>query len=308
LGIVAVPRSPPRRRGPPAVAWIVLLAVLAGVAAALLSRPVGSLAPSSSSVGGLTVNQLTDVVLIVVVVFAGVWLFLSLRDGGSRLAIPSRVVVTILLVLLLGVIFVGLTHLVHIAPIPGSNTSSGSSSNDTGGFGDNNSSGAGLTGPFGTAGVTLPAWAGYVAIVAVALLIAVLLVPLLIARAQARRQALSGEGGPAPAARHALEDALQRLNSADGSDPRATILSLYARLLLLVGPRLRTVESLTPGEIKRDAIESLGLRPRVAQELTETFEEARYSTHVMTPEAVDLARAALSEAITDLASSAGVPA
>jgi hypothetical protein len=288
------------------VAWIVLLAVLAGVAAALLSRPVGPLAPSSSSVGGLTANQLSDVTLIVVVAFAGFWLFLSFRDGGSGLAIPSRLVVTLLLALLLGVIFVGAAHLVHLAPIPG-NTTSGGNSNNTEGYPGNNSS-TGLTGPFGTSGVTLPAWAGYVAIVAVAVLVVVLLVPLLIARAEARRRALSGEAGPVPAARHALEEALQRLNSADGSDARATILALYARLLLLIGPRLGAVESLTPGEIQRDAIASLGLRPRVAHDLTETFEEARYSTHVMTTEAVDRARAALAEAISDLARSVGVPA
>jgi hypothetical protein len=300
---VAASTPLPRRRGPPAVAWILLLAVLVGVAAALLSRPVGSVGPSAPSIGSLTWSQLTEILTIVLVVGAGLWLLYTFN--GQRMPVPTRVVATILVVLILGVLFVELAGIVHVAPLPAPTNSTGGT-HPPGNGTPGNVSTNGTTLPLGIPGITLPAWAAFGTVLIVAILAAVLLVPYLVARNEARRRGEVDEAPPREA-RKALQEALHRLSSGDGGDARATILALYARLLLLVGPRLGTVESRTPGEIQRDSIASLGLRPGVAQDLTETFEEARYSTHPMTREAVDRARAALSEAISDLARSAGVP-
>ncbi|MGC2290169.1 MAG: DUF4129 domain-containing protein [Thermoplasmata archaeon] len=301
---MAASHPSPRRRGPPAVAWILLLAVLVGVAAALLSRPVASVGSSTPSLGALTFNQLGQLVTIGLLIVVGLWLFVTLRDAGNRAPVPGRVVATILVILLLGVLFVEFAGLVHVAPIPSPQNSTAGSNSTGGGFSTNNT-GNGTTSLFGTPSLGLPAWLGFVAVLIVAILAGVLLVPFAIARAEARRR---GQGdGSTREAQNAFEETLHRLNSADPADARAAIVALYARLLLLVGPRLGTVTSRTPGEIQRDSIESLGLRPGVARDLTETFEEARYSTHPMTVDAVDRARTALTEAIADLARSAGVP-
>ena len=285
------------------MAWILLLAVLVGVAAALLARPVGSYVPSPSHEAGLTATQFAEIAAIVVFGGLGVWLVLSLRSLSTRIPFPQQAIATILVMLLLGVLFVEVAGLVHVAAIPTSGNSTGAppGGSGTGGNGSTNST----PGPLGTPGITLPAWAGFAVIVGIAVLAGMLLVPFLIARAEERRREREGPGRSAQAAHRAFQETLDRLTSRDGGDPRSAILALYSRLLQLVEPRLGTVESRTPREIERDSIQTLGLRPSVAQELTDTFEEARYSSHSMTPEAVGRARVALNEAIVDLAKSAG---
>jgi hypothetical protein len=295
---------PPRWRSPPAVAWILLLAVLVGVAAALISRPVGTVAPGAPVVGGVTLEQFLQVCAAILILGLGFAVFMLLRNRGSRAPIPERLVAAILLTLLLGVLMVVLLHLVHVAPIP----YSGNSSSPTGpsGYPTNNSTTPPLN-FLGNSGVALPAWAGFAVLIGIAALAAWLLVPYAVARAEHRRRALEQAEGPAAQAQQALREALHRLESADVTDARTAILALYYRLLLLVGPRLGTVDSRTPREIERDSIAQLGLRPSVAQDLTETFEEARYSSHSMTSDSVARARTALRQAIADLAKSPGAP-
>jgi hypothetical protein len=291
---VVAPAGEPRRRTPPAIAWIVLLAVLVGVAAALVSRPVATLGPTSPSLGPLSWDEVRDIAVILLVAGLGYWIYTLLT--GPRVPVPSRAVATALVILLLGVLFVEVAGLVHVAPVQAPTNTTGK-----------NPPGNGTTPPPagnnttlfpGIPGVTIPAWAGYSAVVIIAILAGVLLVPFLVARA--RRSHDEGEA-PVRGARRALEEALDRLDRADEADARAAILALYARLLLALGPRLGMLDSRTPGEIQRDAIESLGVRPRVAQDLTETFEEARYSSHPMSQAAVQKAREALTDAILDLA-------
>lgn len=293
---MAAPARRPRRRGPPAVAWILVLAVLVGVAAALLSRPVGPAGASTPSLGTLTWGQLGQILLVVLAVMAGLWLYYMFT--GERAAIPNRVVATLLVVLLLGVLFVEVAGLVHVAPIPATNSTGGRP--PPGGGTGTNGTGNGTSSVFGTPALTVPAWAYFGVVVAVAVLAAVLLVPYMVARVDARRRSLDETDDAVDQARRALQETLRRLTDLDGTDARAAILALYTRLLLIVEPRLGSVSNLTPREIERDSIASLGLRPGVAGDLTETFEEARYSTHPMTVEAVERARAALGEAIADL--------
>lgn len=296
----------PRRRSPPAVAWILLLAVLVGVAAALLTRPVGSVSPGAPSLAGLTFQQLQDILVVTLCVGLGAWLYLAFRDSGARTPFPQRLVTTLLVALLLGVLVVGLLHLVHIVPISGSGNST--SPRGPGGGYPGNTSSPGPPTIFGPPGVTLPAWAGFAVILGIAVLAGILLVPYLVARAEERRRAREETEGPDHAAQQALREALQRLSAGDGTDARSAILALYARLLQLVGQRLGPLDSRTPREIEHDSVAVLGLRPTVAQNLTETFEEARYSTHPMTSEAVTRARTALADAIADLGSGPGASA
>ncbi len=301
--VVAAPRAP-HRRGPPAVAWVLLLAVLVVVAAALLTRPVGALGPSTSVQSGLTVDQVGQVAAILLLIAAGVGLFLRLWDPGGRVPLPSQVVSTLLVIILLLVVFVGVSHLLHFAPISGSGNSTG---NATGGTRPLNNSTQNITLPFGSSGITLPAWAGIAVLLGIAVLAAVLLVPALGARAEARRRTQEKPDRPPREAQRAFQETLTRLSLADGNSARLAILALYSRLLLLVRPRLGALESRTPREIERDSIDTLGLRPRVARDLRETFEEARYSTHPMSAEAVERARSALTDAVADLASDTREP-
>ena len=280
------------------MAWVLVLAVLVGVAAALLSRPIAPAGPSSPTYGPLTWNHWGQLIAILALLGLGVWLFLLLRNRSSRAPIPGRVVATILVVLLISVLFVELAGLVHYGPAPYSGNPTGSGGGTTGTSNGTGNSNATL---FGTPSVALPGWVGIAAVVGVALLASVLLVPYAIRHVEDRRRARSEPAPPAEEAQQALREALGRLSSADGSDGRATILALYARLLGLVAPGIGEIETRTPREIERESIAVLGLRADVARDLRETFEEARYSTHPMTVDAVERARSALTQAISDLA-------
>jgi Domain of unknown function (DUF4129) len=289
------------RRGPPAVAWVLVLAVLVGVAAALLSRPVGPVAPSAPGYSLLTWSHWGEVIGIIALLGAGFWLYLLFRDSARRAPIPGRVVASILTVVLIGVILVEVVAFVHFLP----STAAGNSTGSTGGTGTSNGTGNRNMTLFGGPSLPLPGWVGIAAVLVIALVAAVFIVPYAVHRAEERRRERAEPESTASEAQRALHEALDRLGSADGSDARAAILALYSRLLLLVGPRLEGIETRTPREIERASIDTLGLRPAVARDLRETFEEARYSTHPMSVEAVERARHALTEAMSDLASVAG---
>ncbi len=286
------------------MAWIVLVAVLIGAAAALLARPFGTAAPGAPVLGGLTLMQVAEIVAVLVAAGVCGWLYLALRNAGGRGAFSERLVATILITLLLGALIVEVLNLVHAAPLmPGGNSTTPSPSPGT----PTNGTPGPLPPLIHSSGITLPSWAGYAVLLAIAILAAVAVVPVLRARAQVRRRQADERGTTEEAALAALEEALRQLETASPSDARATILALYSRLLVVVAPRLGRLDSRTPREIERDSIATLGLRPRVAESLRETFEEARYSTHPMSTDAVDRARTALSDALADLARSPGVP-
>lgn len=290
----------------PAIAWILVLTVLVGVAAALVSRPVHAVGSSPPGIASLTWSQVAEIGTIGLLVVVGIFFALSLRDVRNRAPFPPRLIATILVVLLLGVVFVEVAGFVHLTPIS-TPVNSTNSSRSTGGYPTNNS--GNVTTPLlKLPWITIPAWIGFVAIGVIALAVVVLLVPVFVARAEARRRAQSEVSPPAAAARKAMEVTLERLRVGDSVDARQAILALYARLLDLVGPKLGGIEPRTPREIERDVIGMLGVQARAAEELTETFEEARYSSHAMSISAVDRARRALSDALADLSRAPGVRA
>jgi hypothetical protein len=108
--------------------------------------------------------------------------------------------------------------------------------------------------------------------------------------------------------RRAVGEAARRLELALGSEGevraseelRARIFELYNALLAAVSPALGELRARTPREVEWLSVRYLHVRPETARTLTELFEEARYSSHVIRPESLPLARAALQHLFYDL--------
>ncbi|HEV2317696.1 MAG TPA: DUF4129 domain-containing protein [Thermoplasmata archaeon] len=116
---------------------------------------------------------------------------------------------------------------------------------------------------------------------------------------------------PTISPRDALEGAIDRLRSEllryerAGSavldlEVRERIIHLYGTLLEAVSPGLGNLAGRTPREVEWLAVTYLGVRPETAHELTWLFEEARYSSHHLTPAAVVRAQRALAFLVDDL--------
>lgn len=105
-----------------------------------------------------------------------------------------------------------------------------------------------------------------------------------------------------PVDRARVREAVAEAGSAidRGEDARETIVRLYVRLLGVLEPRFAGVPYLTAGEIRTAVLERLGVQPHAAHELTLLFEEARYSTHPMGPEAAGRCRAVFGIVQADL--------
>lgn len=81
-------------------------------------------------------------------------------------------------------------------------------------------------------------------------------------------------------ARTVLGDAVGRLHA--GEDPRSTIIRAYQQMCLLVQVgKLGDEPFLTPREFARQAVDKLGWERAPLEDLTLLFEEARYSDHVL---------------------------
>ena len=82
------------------------------------------------------------------------------------------------------------------------------------------------------------------------------------------------------AAKEVLDAAVRSLYA--GEDPRSTIIRTYQRMCLLVQVgKLDDEPFLTPREFADRAVGALGWKRAPLEDLTELFEEARYSTHVL---------------------------
>jgi len=190
------------------------------------------------------------------------------------------------------------------SPTPGSppaNNSTGVSSHPTGPSGANGSSGS-------PGGIRFPPWIGFVAVAVIALVVVAVVLP-------GVRSVLAGRGPPpddgesaraaARAARRALAGAVDALG--EGRDPRAVIIALYGELLGRIVPMVGSVDPETPEEIRALHLVRLGISPMASESLTRLFEEARYSTHPLGPDAADRATEVIRRAEADLARAA-VPA
>jgi len=156
--------------------------------------------------------------------------------------------------------------------------------------------------PVGPSSPTIAPWyagAALYGLILVTVVVAVILVPRVLAM---RNRHYTGRGSPDDGrATHELETALARLSeSGPGDDARRRIIRAYGELLTTVGSRLPDLETATPREIAEQIELKFGIRPETAEELTELFEEARYSRdRPMASDAVDRAEAALRRALDE---------
>ena len=274
--------------------WLVVLgvALLVGAAAALLSGAAGANGPGSSSNSPGVATYVAWAIVAIGLAYLGATIYDRVRNGS--MPVPTRIVVTILVVIALLIGFVLLSHFVATtqwgtgtSPSPGSGNQ-----NQSLPFNDSQNS----TGNFTAAApsVNVPAWAFYALIAVVAAIVGL----------AAMRVALRTRDPELPdtdrdAVRAALRTAFDALDS-DTADPREVLIALYAQLLVRLAPVAQDLDTSTAEEIRRDHLVRLGVRARSAAEITRLFELARYSSHPIGSDDAQRARAAFREALDDL--------
>jgi hypothetical protein len=294
--------APNSRRRPSLVLLVVLLAALAtGAAASLLigaATAPGAPPPAASELV-IPAWVVVDGVAGFAVILVG--LLIYQRVSGGSVALPSRFVVTFLVAILVAILLiVAFRALGGIGPSPTGAVSNGQ--NSTGTL-PSNSTGTNVTSHGGgslSLLPSLPGWVPFVAIAAVLVLAVVVALPFVSAYAQERKVG-SRRPSKSPSTdevRRALDRATQALD--EGGDPRAVIVRLYSDLLERVSPVVPHLDPATPEEIRRKLVE-LGIQTEAATVLTRLFEEARYSTHALGPEAAEQVHHAVETALADLA-------
>jgi uncharacterized protein DUF4129 len=287
-------RSPPPSRIAPISLIVVVAAVLLGVAAALLSGAPPTPSTFQSTPGAFV--QYSDLVIFGYVVIGGVVLWVVYRliqrirdpSGGQFV---SRVASAWALVLALCLVFLVAARLVA-HPSPGSSQRP---------MGNNTTVTHPPPPPVGTPGnfslgpINAPGWEAYLGLIVLAVIVGAVAIPVSGYYLARRREAKEESPGPSASERSRAEIAatLATLEADPKADPRALIVALYGRLLSSVEDGVGGVEARTAREIEVAAVTTLGLPKEAARELTRLFEEARYSSHPITPADVDRARAAL---------------
>ena len=292
-------RAPPGRS---VVLFVILAFALAvGAAASLLAGAATAPAFHSGPASELIVPTWAVGAVVVLLFAVVVGIVLYVRFGSGPMRTESRFAVTALAVLLIGILFVALLHFGSGA---GGFGFGGGASPSGPGSSPNGTGGANLTGPGGQLtflSLKLPSWALFAAVAAVLLVVGAVVLPRAVAYAHDRRRE-HGSGRSrsreAEDVRGALAVAARQLDQ--GHDPREVIIALYATVLARVGPMVGGVDVDTPEEIRSLHLVRLGIRPGSAETLTRLFEEARYSSHPMGPDAAERAGIALREARDDL--------
>jgi hypothetical protein len=297
--------SGPRPRSSLVLFAIIALALAIGAAASVVagaaSAPPFQPGPGSS----LLVTQ-RDVGLVLVVLFAvvlGLLLYSRIRAGSmqiqSQFAISSLAILfaLVLLVALLDV-FGGGVGGPTTAPAGNSTLPGGGTHNDTG---NSNQSLAGGGGQNTLFTLHLPPWALFALVAGLVLVVGAVAFPRLRKYATERRGE-RGTGRPSPADLQAVRSALAAAERdlEGGGDSRTVIIALYASVLRRIEPWVGGIDPHTPEEIRSRHLVRLGIRASAAGTMTRLFEEARYSSHPLGPEAVARATAAIREAREDL--------
>ncbi|HEV2165686.1 MAG TPA: DUF4129 domain-containing protein [Thermoplasmata archaeon] len=303
-------------RRSPAILMIPLLAIAFGAAAVLLTGGV-SVGPAGTPVGGSGPGLLGGVTYeeagFFAVALIGAWVLWSAyqRVRGNALSLPVHFVASALTAFAVAIAFIAIVHLfVHGAISSGSPPVSGTSGGGNGSSPrtppqpENTTGGTGPPGAFPLPS-SWPWWVPYAVLAALGVGIGALAVPFALSRAlRSEKVPISDR---ATSAASALGAALTALEAYQGDDPRPTILRLYAELLRAVGPRAGPIDPMTPREISQELVAGLGVTRAIAQELTDRFEEARYSRRPLGPDAVARTRRALSQALDELARPGRLP-
>jgi hypothetical protein len=238
--------------------------------------------------------------LAAVVVSLVVW-----RLTSSSHPAMNRAIVSVLVVIFLGILFVVAARSLGLGgPLGGSgggtvgNTTSSSNSTSSG-------SGGILTGPGGQIVLfpSVPGWVPLVILIAVVLIVVVVAVPQTRRYLSERRERGATRRRSSATVPAGLQEALARASDelSVGGDPRLVILALYGQMLLRLQPMVGAIETSTPEEIRAAHLVRLGVRPEAARTLTRLFEEARYSTHPMGAEESARAQEAVRATLDDLA-------
>jgi hypothetical protein len=81
-----------------------------------------------------------------------------------------------------------------------------------------------------------------------------------------------------------LESSIARVQMSTGDDLRDAIISSYQQVLDMARDRLKDADILTPRELRKASVETLGWPEAQMEELTRLFEIARYSQHAIDTE------------------------
>ena len=276
--------------------WLVVLSValLVGAAAALLSGAVSPDGPGASSTGPGAATYVAWGIVAIGLGYLGATIYDRIRNGS--MPVPTRIVVTILVVVALLIGFVVLSHFVATTQWgAGSGPTSGTSGpNQSLPFNDSQNSTSNFT-SVGFANLGLPGWAFY-ALIAVVTAIVGLLVMRAALRTRIPDEPVEADRDAVRAALRTAFDALDDLTA----DPREVLIALYAQLLRRLAPVAQDLDTSTAEEIRRDHLVRLGVRARSAAEITRLFELARYSSHPIGSDDAQRARTAFREALDDL--------
>jgi hypothetical protein len=291
----------------PALAMALGLALLVGFAAVLLVGSAPAAPPARD--GSLLISLPAEVwgLLLLCPILLGLASLLFRRGSGPSLGVSPAPLVILLIV---GILFTyllvhgiaGSGSVSYVAPGTPTNTSQPTNNSTP----TNNSSHPGnASTPGGGSTLHLPPWTLEVIVAATAGIVAVLAMPGVlswIVDRRARGPAVAA-APPAPAAiGAALEAAGRALDR--GEDPRTTIVSLYLRLLGALGPRVGDLGPMTAQEIHLASLARFGVTPAASEAIARLFEEARYSSHPLGPEAAARCREAIRAIERDLAGSA----
>jgi len=300
-----MPRAPPSRR--PSLVLLAIVAAALGTGAAASALTGASRAPTGGAPSTAALAVAGDVVVygfIALVVFGGAFLVYRRFTGGA-IPVPNEFTAIALVSILLLVLFVVVArNFLGGTPLPSQSSPTGPAQNQTS-TGANNSTAQNGTGGVSSVpppAVRVPPWFWFLLAAGVAGMVVALAFPGIRAYVAGRgpREDLDASTRRAAgAARAALAGAADALG--EGRDPREVIIELYAELLGRIVPMVGSVDPETPDEIRSLHLDRLGIAPRRSEALTRLFEEARYSTHPMGPEAARQAEEVIRRAEADLA-------
>ncbi len=289
----------------PAILALVLAALAVGASASLLAGAAVASTPQPQHYAELILPLWIVEAAIVGLVFGGIALFLFYRVAGGSSPVPGRMMVTALVAMLVALLIL---FVIHTLAYPTATTTGGSGDVGSSGSSPANSTnlshnGSGLPGggSFLQLGPSTPPWALFAVIGGIAAVVSVGVTAPFWWRALRRRTAAgAGIGSPEAKARvkQVIDDASEAL--AAGGDLRTVVIQLYASLLVRLGPAVGNVDGATPEEIRASHLVRLGVRPAAAETLTRSFEEARYSSHLVSDLTVQRVTIALQEASEDL--------
>jgi hypothetical protein len=290
----------------PAILVLVLAALAVGAAASLLASAPRTSSPGSTDYAELVFPTWEVETALVVLVFGGFALFLFFQFRSGTSPVPGRMAVTAVVAILVAVL---LTIVVQHAAFP-----NGASGGGGGGGGSSSTTPPSNTtnathnttlipgsGTFFWLGPSVPPYTLFAIVAVVAVVISVLVTSPIWRRAIAdrlRSEPAVPSAASLAAIRVALTDATQALDA--GADLRTIVIGLYAAILAKIGPTVGNVDGATPEEIRASHLVRLGIRPEAAEVLTRSFEEARYSSHLVTAAMVERVTIALREASADL--------